>query len=70
MTTSKRVAERKVAKFEKNITRRGLDPLAGKNKLEPAHIVLALFAVLVIGSFVFQVVKMAINGGNNEDGSS
>ncbi|KAJ8526216.1 hypothetical protein K7X08_028693 [Anisodus acutangulus] len=49
-TTSKRVAERKVAKFEKNITRRGLNPLTGKNKMEPAHIVLALFAVLVIGS--------------------
>ncbi|PHT99538.1 hypothetical protein BC332_29326 [Capsicum chinense] len=65
-TTSKRVAERKVAKFEKNITRRGLN-ITGKNKMEPAHIVLALFAVLVIGSFIFQVVKMAINGGNNED---
>lgn len=49
-TTSKRVAERKVAKFEKNITRRGLNPLTGKNKMEPAHIVLALFAVLVVGS--------------------
>uniref|UniRef100_A0A3Q7IS57 CASP-like protein n=1 Tax=Solanum lycopersicum TaxID=4081 RepID=A0A3Q7IS57_SOLLC len=69
ITTSKRLAERKVAKFEKNITRRGLNPLTGKNKMEPAHIVLALFAVLVVGSFVFQVVKMAINGGNNVDGS-
>lgn len=29
--------------------------------MEPAHIVLALFAVLVVGSFIFQVVKMAIN---------
>lgn len=52
-TTSKRLAERKVAKFEKNITRRGLNPLTGKNKMEPAHIVLALFAVLVVGSCKF-----------------
>lgn len=48
-TTSKRLSERKIAKFEKNITRRGL-PFSSKKAFEPAHIVLVLFAVLIIGS--------------------
>ncbi|CAA2962594.1 stress-associated endoplasmic reticulum 2-like [Olea europaea subsp. europaea] len=64
MTTSKRLAEKKTAKFEKNITRRGLIPQSSKKEeWEPAHIVLVLFAVLVVLSFVYQVVRMAINGG-------
>ncbi|CAA3028504.1 stress-associated endoplasmic reticulum 2-like [Olea europaea subsp. europaea] len=63
-TTSKRLAEKKTAKFEKNITRRGLIPQSSKKEeWEPAHIVLVLFAVLVVLSFVYQVVRMAINGG-------
>nr|XP_019068859.1 uncharacterized protein LOC101259735 [Solanum lycopersicum] len=64
MTTSKRVAEKKVAKFEKNITKRGiLQNQRGNKGLEPIHIFLVLFAVLFIGSFIFQVVRMALNGG-------
>ncbi|KAL0443038.1 UNVERIFIED_CONTAM: hypothetical protein Slati_2026500 [Sesamum latifolium] len=64
MTVSKRLAGKKVAKFEKNITRRGAGPLSSKKpSFEPAHIVLILFAVLVISSFIFQVVRMALNGG-------
>ncbi|WMV23673.1 hypothetical protein MTR67_017058, partial [Solanum verrucosum] len=50
-TTSKRVAEKKVAKFEKNITKRGiLQNQRGNKGLEPIHIFLVLFAVLFIGS--------------------
>ncbi|KAG6416437.1 hypothetical protein SASPL_123867 [Salvia splendens] len=63
-TVSKRLAEKKVAKFEKNISRRGVGPISSnKTALEPAHVVLILFAVLVVASFIFQVVRMAINGG-------
>ncbi|KAL6546851.1 hypothetical protein OROMI_022572 [Orobanche minor] len=63
MTVSKRVAEKKVAKFEKNITRRGVGAVSSNKGLEPAHIVLILFAALVVASFIFQVVRMAVSGG-------
>ncbi|CAA3009501.1 probable stress-associated endoplasmic reticulum [Olea europaea subsp. europaea] len=63
MTTSKRLAEKKTAKFEKNITRRGLAPQSSKKEeWEPALMVLVLFAVLILLSFIYQVVRMAING--------
>ncbi|KAG6383399.1 hypothetical protein SASPL_144731 [Salvia splendens] len=64
MTVSKRVAEKKVAKFEKNISRRG--GASNKTALEPSHIALILFVVLAVASFIFQVVRMAMNGGNPE----
>ncbi|KAL6520470.1 hypothetical protein OROHE_017058 [Orobanche hederae] len=51
MTVSKRLAEKKVAKFEKNITRRGVGAVSSNKGFEPAHIVLILFAVLVVASF-------------------
>ncbi|KAL3627301.1 hypothetical protein CASFOL_028664 [Castilleja foliolosa] len=66
-TVSKRLAEKKVAKFEKNITRRGVGPISSNNTFEPAHIVLILFAVLVVVSFIFQVVRMAMSGGVSEE---
>ncbi|CAN4106680.1 unnamed protein product [Withania somnifera] len=51
MTTSKRVAMKKVAKFEMNITKRGiLQNQRGNKGLDPIHIFLVLFAVLFIGS--------------------
>ncbi|CAA0818001.1 Ribosome associated membrane protein RAMP4 [Striga hermonthica] len=68
MTVSKRLSEKKVAKFEKNITRRGTGASgSSKNGFEPAHIVLILFAVLVVASFIFQVVRMAISDGVGEE---
>ncbi|KAL1537241.1 hypothetical protein AAHA92_29776 [Salvia divinorum] len=67
MTVSKRVAEKKVAKFEKNISRRGAG--SSKTALEPAHVVLILFVVLAVASFIFQVVRMAMNGGTPEQDS-
>ncbi|KAK6149646.1 hypothetical protein DH2020_017171 [Rehmannia glutinosa] len=66
-TVSKRLAEKKVAKFEKNITKRGIGSVSSKKEFEPAHIVLILFAVLVVASFIFQVVRMAIRGGVPEE---
>ncbi|KAL8033000.1 hypothetical protein ABFX02_13G134500 [Erythranthe guttata] len=67
MTVSKRLAEKKVAKFEKNVTRRGLGSASSKKGFEPAHIVLILFAVLVVASFIFQVVRMAMSDGIPEE---
>ncbi|KAM7525293.1 hypothetical protein LguiA_015195 [Lonicera macranthoides] len=61
MTTSKRVAERKVAKFEKNITRRGLAGVTStKNKFTLDNIVIAFCIFVIVGSFVFQIIKLAI----------
>ncbi|KAG9145937.1 hypothetical protein Leryth_022982 [Lithospermum erythrorhizon] len=37
--------------------------MSNKKSFDPAHIVLVLFAILLVGSFVFQVVRMAIYGG-------
>ncbi|GJU60434.1 ribonuclease H-like domain-containing protein, partial [Tanacetum coccineum] len=48
-TTSKKLAEKKVAKFEKNITKRGLGPMASK-KIKTELYVLAFFTVVVVGS--------------------
>ncbi|PIN02283.1 putative membrane protein [Handroanthus impetiginosus] len=66
-TVSKRLAEKKVAKFEKNITRRGAGSVSSKKGFEPAHVVLILFAVLVVVSFIYQIVRMAIVGGIPEE---
>ncbi|KAK3433556.1 hypothetical protein EUGRSUZ_D01442 [Eucalyptus grandis] len=53
MTTSKRFAERKVAKFQKNITRRGSVPETSSKKgndLPVGRIVLGFFVFVVVGS--------------------
>ncbi|GKC44933.1 ribonuclease H-like domain-containing protein, partial [Tanacetum coccineum] len=50
-TTSKKLAEKKVAKFEKNITKRGLGPMASK-KIKTELYVLAFFTVVVVGSWI------------------
>uniref|UniRef100_A0A175YHX6 Stress-associated endoplasmic reticulum protein n=1 Tax=Daucus carota subsp. sativus TaxID=79200 RepID=A0A175YHX6_DAUCS len=61
MTTSKRLAERKIAKFEKNISRKGSSANSWKKKLTAENIALALFASVIIGSFVYQIIKLAMN---------
>ncbi|KAL3850950.1 hypothetical protein ACJIZ3_012832 [Penstemon smallii] len=63
MTVSKRLAEKKVAKFEKNITKRGTGPMPPKKTFDPEQFVIILFAVLMVASFIFQMVRMAIYGG-------
>lgn len=52
-TTSKRLAEKKIAKFEKNIARRGSPVTSWKKKLTAENIGLAFFACVVIGSCMF-----------------
>ncbi|XP_031490845.1 uncharacterized protein LOC116257959 [Nymphaea colorata] len=66
MTTSKRVADRKVAKFQKNITRRGSVPESVTKKgsdYPVGPIVLGFFVFVVIGSSLFQIIRTATSGG-------
>ncbi|KAL6294244.1 hypothetical protein ACE6H2_002386 [Prunus campanulata] len=65
-TTSRRLADRKVEKFEKNITKRGAVPetTAKKGKDYPVGpILLGFFVFVVIGSSLFQIIRTATSGG-------
>nr|KYP52927.1 Stress-associated endoplasmic reticulum protein 2 [Cajanus cajan] len=66
MTTSRRLADRKVEKFEKNITKRGFVPetTAKKGKDYPVGpVLLGFFVFVVIGSSLFQIIRTATSGG-------
>ncbi|KAK3443349.1 hypothetical protein EUGRSUZ_B03504, partial [Eucalyptus grandis] len=66
MTTSRRFADRKVDRFEKNITKRGAVPetTAKKGKDYPVGpILLGFFVFVVIGSSLFQIIRTATTGG-------
>eukprot|EP01018_Ginkgo_biloba_P003752 Gb_17187 [translate_table: standard] len=66
MTTSRRLADRKSAKFQKNIMKRGAVPetTAKKGNQYPvAPIVLGFFVFVVIGSSLFQIIRTASSGG-------
>ncbi|XP_031273545.1 stress-associated endoplasmic reticulum protein 2-like [Pistacia vera] len=66
MTTSKRLAERKIIKFQKNITKRGSVPEASvkKGKDYPVGpILLGFFVFVVVGSSLFQIIRTALHGG-------
>ncbi|AQK48854.1 hypothetical protein Zm00014a_038861 [Zea mays] len=68
MTTSRRLADRKTAKFQKNITRRGSVPETavkkGKgNGYAAGPVVLGFFVFVVIGSSLFQIIRTATSGG-------
>ncbi|KAJ4848804.1 hypothetical protein Tsubulata_005435, partial [Turnera subulata] len=66
MTTSRRLADRKNERFEKNITRRGSVPetTTKKGKDYPVGpIVLGFFIFVVIGSSLFQIIRTATSGG-------
>ncbi|KAJ7946408.1 stress-associated endoplasmic reticulum protein 2-like [Quillaja saponaria] len=66
MTTSRRLAERKIAKFQKNITKRGSVPETSSKKgydYPVGPIVLGFFVFVVIGSSLFQIIRMATSGG-------
>ncbi|XP_021899747.1 probable stress-associated endoplasmic reticulum protein [Carica papaya] len=66
MTTSRRLADKKVEKFEKNIKKRGLVPetTTKKGKDYPVGpIVLGFFVFVVIGSSLFQIIRTATSGG-------
>ncbi|XP_013695215.2 uncharacterized protein LOC106399290 [Brassica napus] len=66
MTTSKRLADRKIEKFDKNITKRGFVPetTTKKGKDYPVGpILLGFFVFVVIGSSLFQIIRTATSGG-------
>ncbi|XP_025791241.1 uncharacterized protein LOC112872373, partial [Panicum hallii] len=66
MTTSRRLADRKTAKFQKNITRRGSVPettVKKGNDYPVGPIVLGFFIFVVIGSSLFQIIRTATSGG-------
>ncbi|GAY44129.1 hypothetical protein CUMW_079860 [Citrus unshiu] len=65
-TTSKRLAVRKVDKFEKNIMKRGAVPetTTKKGKDYPVGpVLLGFFVFVVIGSSLFQIIRTATSGG-------
>ncbi|CAO2146493.1 unnamed protein product, partial [Urochloa humidicola] len=66
MTTSRRLADRKTAKFQKNITRRGSVPettIKKGNDYPVGPVVLGFFIFVVIGSSLFQIIRTATSGG-------
>ncbi|GFQ04636.1 stress-associated endoplasmic reticulum protein 1 [Phtheirospermum japonicum] len=66
MTMSRRLAGRKVEKFEKNITKRGAVPETSTkkgNNLAVGPILLGFFVFVVIGSSLFQIIRTATSGG-------
>ncbi|MBL1488852.1 hypothetical protein ELC62_30885, partial [Klebsiella pneumoniae] len=66
MTTSKRLADRKVAKFQKNITKRGSVPETSTKKgydYPVGPILLGFFVFVVVGSSLFQIIRTATSGG-------
>ncbi|KAG5242400.1 STRESS ASSOCIATED ENDOPLASMIC RETICULUM PROTEIN [Salix viminalis] len=66
MTTSKRLSEKKVAKFQKNITKRGSVPETSTKKgndYPVGPILLGFFVFVVIGSSLFQIIRTATSGG-------
>ncbi|KAF6161485.1 hypothetical protein GIB67_009364 [Kingdonia uniflora] len=65
-TTSKRLADRKVERFQKNITKRGAVPETTTKKgtdYPVGPILLGFFVFVVIGSSLFQIIRTATSGG-------
>ncbi|XP_047942503.1 stress-associated endoplasmic reticulum protein 2-like [Salvia hispanica] len=65
-TISRRLADRKVERFEKNVTKRGSVPetTAKKGNDYPVGpILLGCFVFVVIGSSLFQIIMTATSGG-------
>ncbi|XP_076914496.1 uncharacterized protein LOC143573525 [Bidens hawaiensis] len=66
MTTSRRLADKKVGKFDKNITRRGSVAQSSTkkgNSYPVGPIMLGFFVFVVIGSSLFQIIRTATSGG-------
>ncbi|THU62183.1 hypothetical protein C4D60_Mb01t02430 [Musa balbisiana] len=65
-TTSRRLADRKIQKFQKNITKRGSVPettVKKGNDYPVGPVVLGFFVFVVIGSSLFQIIRTATSGG-------
>ncbi|CAK7336154.1 unnamed protein product [Dovyalis caffra] len=72
MTTSRRLADRKVDRFDKNITKRGAVPETStkKGKDYPVGpVLLGFFVFVVIGSFINEVFFVVCNSSipDNQD---
>ncbi|XP_057496324.1 uncharacterized protein LOC130781227 [Actinidia eriantha] len=66
MTTSRRLADRKVERFDKNITKRGAVPETTTkkgNNYPVGPVLLGFFVFVVIGSSLFQIIRTATSGG-------
>ncbi|XP_051122619.1 uncharacterized protein LOC127245659 [Andrographis paniculata] len=66
MTTSRRLADRKIEKFQKNITKRGAVPETSTKKgsnLPVGPVLIGFFIFVVIGSSLFQIIRTATSGG-------
>lgn len=66
MTTSRRLADMKSAKFQKNILKRGQVPetTVKKSSSYPVGpVVLGLFIFVVVGSAILQIFRTATSGG-------
>ncbi|KAG5249690.1 hypothetical protein OIU76_003651 [Salix suchowensis] len=66
MTTSRRLADRKINRFDKNISRRGAvtETSTKKGKDYPVGpLLLGFFIFVVIGSSLFQIIRTATDGG-------
>ncbi|XP_068666448.1 uncharacterized protein [Aristolochia californica] len=66
MTTSRRLADRKVEKFQKNIIKRGSVPettVKKGNDYPVGPVMLGFFVFVVIGSSLFQIIRTATSGG-------
>ncbi|KAL8106475.1 uncharacterized protein LOC141676832 [Apium graveolens] len=66
MTTSKRLSDRKVQRFQKNITKRGAVPetVSKKGDNYPVGpILLGFFVFVVVGSSLFQIIRTATSRG-------
>ncbi|XP_029128420.1 probable stress-associated endoplasmic reticulum protein [Cajanus cajan] len=59
MTTSRRVADRKVARFERNISKKEKKGFA----YPVGPIVLGFFIFVVVGSSLFQIIRTATSRG-------
>ncbi|KAL1807340.1 hypothetical protein DCAR_0833213 [Daucus carota subsp. sativus] len=66
MTTSKRLSDRKVQRFQKNITKRGAVPETVSKKggnYPVGPILLGFFVFVVVGSSLFQIIRTATSRG-------
>ncbi|CAN4126503.1 unnamed protein product [Withania somnifera] len=66
MTTSRRLADRKIEKFEKNITKRGAVAETSTkkgNNYPVGPLLIGFFVFVVIGSSLFQIIRTATSGG-------
>ncbi|KAG5011505.1 hypothetical protein AAZX31_09G012100 [Glycine max] len=63
MTTSKRLADRKIARFERNISKKGSESSKKGYAYPVGPIVLGFFVFVVVGSSLFQIIRTATSRG-------